>query len=86
MRCSPPDYSVRGISQARILKWVTFPSPGDFPYLRIEPEFPALAGGFFITDAFSNETDFFSYLQMLALFILIVINMLMFYNDIKVSY
>ena len=34
----------------------------------------------------NNEIDFFSYLQILALFILIVINILMFYNDIKVLY
>ena len=30
MDCSPPGSSVYGISQARILKWVAFPSPGDF--------------------------------------------------------
>ena len=29
MDCSPPGSSLHGISQARILKWVAFPSPGD---------------------------------------------------------
>ena len=29
--CDPMDYTVHGIIQARILEWVAFPSPGDFP-------------------------------------------------------
>ena len=29
MDCSPPGSSVQGISQARILEWLLFPSPGD---------------------------------------------------------
>ena len=37
MYCSPPGSSVHGIFQARILEWVLFPSPGDFPHLGIEP-------------------------------------------------
>ena len=32
-----PGSSVRGISQARILEWVAFPSPRDLPDLGIEP-------------------------------------------------
>ena len=28
---SPPGFSVHGISQARILEWLPFPSPGDLP-------------------------------------------------------
>ena len=50
MDYSPPDSSVHGIVQARILK--PFPSPGDLPDPGIEPVFlasPALAGGFFTT-------------------------------------
>ena len=35
--CSPPGSSVRGILQARILKWVAIPSPGDLPDAGIEP-------------------------------------------------
>ena len=40
MDCSPPGSSVHGISQARILEWVTIPSSR-------ESTSPALAGGFF---------------------------------------
>ena len=29
--CSPPDSSVHGILQARILEWVVCPPPGDRP-------------------------------------------------------
>ena len=45
--CSPPGSPVHGISQARILEWVPFPSPGDLPNSGIEPTSPALAGRFF---------------------------------------
>ena len=38
------------VSHARILKWVTFPFPGDLPDPGIEPRFPALAGRFFTTE------------------------------------
>ena len=41
MDCSPPGSSVRGISQARILKWVATSSPGDLPNPGIEPESPS---------------------------------------------
>ena len=34
--------TVHGILQARILKWVTIPSPGDLPDLGIEPGSPTL--------------------------------------------
>ena len=47
---SPPGSSVHGISQARILEWVPFPSPGDLPDPETEPASPALAGEFFITE------------------------------------
>ena len=39
---SPPGSSVHGISQARILEWLPFPSPGDLPNPRTEPTSPAL--------------------------------------------
>ena len=29
--CNPMDYTVHGILQARILKWVAYPSPADLP-------------------------------------------------------
>ena len=38
--CSLPGSSVHGILQARILKWVAMPSPGDLPDPGIEPETP----------------------------------------------
>ena len=48
MDCSLPGSSVHGIFQARILEWVAFPPPGDFPDPGIRPASPALAGGFLI--------------------------------------
>ena len=53
MDYSPPGYSVCGILQAKILKRLPFPPPGDLPNPGIKPESPvapALAGGFFITE------------------------------------
>ena len=47
MDCSPQGSSVHGILQARILEWVSFPTPGDLPDSRIDPTSfvsPALAG------------------------------------------
>ena len=38
----PPGFSVHGILQTRIQKWVAFPSPEDLPYPGIEPRSPAL--------------------------------------------
>ena len=40
--CDPMDYTIHGILQARILKWVTIPSPGDLPNPGIKPRTPAL--------------------------------------------
>ena len=40
--CNPMDYTVHGILQARILEWVTFPSPEHLPNPGIEPRSPAL--------------------------------------------
>ena len=42
MVCSLPGSSVRGISQARILEWVTISSPGDLSSPGVEPRSPAL--------------------------------------------
>ena len=50
MDCSLPGSSVHGISQARILAWVAFSSPGDLPNSGIELAASALAGGFFATE------------------------------------
>ena len=40
--CSPPDSSVHGILQKRVLEWVAMPSSRGFLNPRIEPGFPAL--------------------------------------------
>ena len=50
MDYSPPGYSVHGISQARILEWVSISSPGDLSDPGIKPASPALVGGFFTTE------------------------------------
>ena len=42
MDCSPPDSSVHGILQARILVWVACPPPGDLAHPGIKLESPAL--------------------------------------------
>ena len=42
MDCSLPGSSVHGILQARILDWVAFPYPRDFPNPGIEPKSPTL--------------------------------------------
>ena len=47
---SAPGSSVHRISQARILEWVAISSPRDLPDSWIEPNSPALAGGFFTTE------------------------------------
>ena len=49
MDYNPPGSSVHGISQATILEWVLFPSPGELPYPWVESASPALAGRFFTT-------------------------------------
>ena len=50
MDCSPPDSSVHGISQARILVWVVFSFPGGLPNLGMKPVSLAFTDGFFITE------------------------------------
>ena len=50
MDCSPPDSSVHGISQVKILGGLPFTSPGDLPDPGIEPTSPTLASGFFTTE------------------------------------
>ena len=53
--CNPMDCSQAPLSMRfpRPDYWsgVPFPSPGDLPDPRIEPTSPALAGGFFTTEA-----------------------------------
>ena len=40
--CNPLDYIVHGILQARIMEWVTFPSPGHLPNPGTKPRSPTL--------------------------------------------
>ena len=42
MDCDPPDYSVHGILQTRILEWAPVPFCRDLPDLVTESESPAL--------------------------------------------
>ena len=42
MNCYPPGFSVYGILQGRILKYLPFPSPEDLPEPGIELGSPAL--------------------------------------------
>ena len=51
MDCSLPGSSIHGISQARILSGLTFPSPGNLPNPRIKPMSPVLADSFFTTES-----------------------------------
>ena len=50
MDCSSPGSSVRGISRAKILESVAFPSPGDLPNPGIKPRPSAFQG-----DALTSE-------------------------------
>ena len=42
MDCSLPGSSAHGILQARILEWVSIPSPGDLPDTGMEPGSPVM--------------------------------------------
>ena len=48
--------SVHGVSQARILSVLPFPSLGDLPDPGMEPEFPRLDHRFFTTDHLGSPT------------------------------
>ena len=64
MDCSPPDSSVYGISQARILEWVVISFSGDLPDPGIELTSPAFSGRFFTTSAIW-EAHFTYYYQFM---------------------
>ena len=51
MDCSPPDSSVLGILQARILEWVAMPSFMGSSQPRDGTNASCIAGGFFTTSA-----------------------------------
>ena len=60
MDCNPPDSSIHGISQARILEWVAISFSRDLPDLGMEPESPALAGGFFTAEPQGKPPVYFT--------------------------
>ena len=47
MDCSPPDSSVHGILQVRILEWVVIPFSGGFSFPRDQTWVSCIAGRFF---------------------------------------
>ena len=63
MDCSLPGSSAHGISQARILEWVPFPTSGDLPDPGIKPASPVspdMAYGFFTTVPPGKSTEWIS--------------------------
>ena len=59
--CNPTDYTVHGISQARILEWVAFPFSRDLPNPGIKPRSPTLQADSLPAEPQAKplETDFF---------------------------
>ena len=57
MDCSPPVSSARGIFQARILEWLTSPSPVGLPYPGIETSSPALQADFLSTELWGKQKE-----------------------------
>ena len=57
MDCSLPGSSVHGISQARILEWLTFPFPGDFSNLGNEPGSRSLQVDSLLTEPPGSDRD-----------------------------
>ena len=64
MNCSPPGSSVHGISRARLLSGLPFPSPGYYPDPEIETGFPELQANSFTTKPISSVQ--FSSVQSLS--------------------
>ena len=60
MDCSLPGFSIHGISQARILEWITIPSLGDLPDLGIESElsYCVLSTGGFPDSSVGKESSY----------------------------
>ena len=51
MDCSPPGFPVHGFPRHEYWSGLPFPLPRNLPDPRIEPQSPALAGGFFTTES-----------------------------------
>ena len=62
--CSPPDSSVHGIPQARILEeWVAISFSGDLPNLGIEPGSPALQADSLPLSHLGSPSSMVNYMQ-----------------------
>ena len=68
--CDPMDYTVCGIHQARILKWIFFPFSWDPPNPEIKPRSPALQADSLPTEL--SEKPGVVTLQKCRLYILII--------------
>ena len=51
--------------------WLLFPSPGDLPNPGIEPESPALAGGFFTSATWEAPKYIMKYIEYIITFSLL---------------
>ena len=67
MDCSLLGSSVRGILQARILEWVSFPSLGDLLNPGIKPTSPALADRFFTTEPPGQPKNLYTKFQTISI-------------------
>ena len=73
MDCSSPGFSVHGISQARILEWVPFLSPGDLLSPKTEPRSHALHTDSLMTESPVNPwRTVWRFLKNQTLFLLLL--------------
>ena len=54
-----------GFLRQKYWNGLPFPSPGDFPDPGMEPESPALAGGFFTTAPLGKPSDYIRITQII---------------------
>ena len=58
--CDPMDYTVHGILQVRILKWVVFPFSRVYYQQRDRTQVSSIAGGFFTSLATREAQEYWS--------------------------
>ena len=63
MDCSPPEYSVHGISQARILEWDAICFSRGSSQLRDETHIACLAVEYFTTEYLGNHDGVVTHLE-----------------------
>ena len=66
MNCSPPDSSVHGILQARILERLALSSPGDLPDPGIEPGSPSLQADSLLSEQRGKPSKMFHFRMNMA--------------------